>query len=134
MCLYIMFLYSTGYWGHCRIIGSTSECSSLTTDGQISINLVLHKSAMKSMQQEDIAFTIWTLWVYPPVNKLMSSKKADTHAAMIKCLNIWKKKTLSQTTFMALLDILVILKKGTIAVQVCQYIYMKVHECLCVLP
>ena len=90
------------------------------------------------MQQEDIIIVF--SFYYMDALGLSSGEqtdviqKADTHAAMIKCLNIWKRKTLSQMTFMALLDILVKLKKGTIAVQVCQYIYMKVHECLCVLP
>ena len=54
-------------------------------------------------------------------------KEKNTHAAMIECLKIWKRKKLSQATFRVLLEMLVKLKKGEIATQVCQY--LKVSVC-----
>ncbi len=53
----------------------------------------------------------------------------SNHLAMIECLKIWKSKKPSQATFRALLDMLVKLKKGAIADQVCQYLKVGV---LCV--
>ncbi len=56
-------------------------------------------------------------------------RKPNTRVAMIECLKIWKRKKLSQATFRALLEMLVKLKKETIANKICQYI--KVGVCVC---
>ena len=56
-------------------------------------------------------------------------KTESNHLAMIMCLKIWKSKKLSQATFRALLEMLVKLKKGEIADNVCHYI--KVSVCVC---
>ena len=53
-------------------------------------------------------------------------KETNTHVAMIKCLKIWKTKKRSQATIGALLDMLVKLKKGEVADQVCQCLQVSV--------
>ncbi len=60
------------------------------------------------------------------------SKKANTRVAMIECLKIWKRKKPSQATFRALLKMLIKLKKGAIADQVCQYLKVSICLLICV--
>ncbi len=57
-------------------------------------------------------------------------RKPNTRVAMIECLNIWKRKNLSQATYGALLEMLVKLKKEAIADQICQYIQVSVRSCV----
>ncbi len=71
---------------------------------------------------------------YVDAMNLTTSEQSDVrlkriesnHLAMIKCLNIWKSKKLSQATFRALLEMLVKLKKQAIADEVCQYLNVSV--------
>ncbi|XP_064391884.1 uncharacterized protein LOC135339638 isoform X9 [Halichondria panicea] len=85
----------------------------------------------REIQQKDIPylaayFDIVELYVdameLNPGEQNDVSKKANTHASMIECLKIWKKRKLSQATFRVLLEMLVKLKKEAIADQVCQYL------------
>ncbi len=89
------------------------------------------------IQQEDISYLATSfdnVEYYMDVLGLSSGEqtdvinKADTHAAMIKCLKIWKGNKLSQATFRTLLEMLVKLRKGEIADHVCQY--LKVSACV----
>ena len=65
--------------------------------------------------------------LYVDAMELSPSEKSDVlltrldsnHLAMIMCLNIWKRKKLSQATFRALLEMLIKLKKEAIADKVC---------------
>ena len=91
----------------------------------------------REIQQKDIPylaayFDIVELYVdameLNPGEQNDVSKKANTHASMIECLKIWKKRKLSQATFRVLLEMLVKLKKEAIADQVCQY--LKVCACM----
>ncbi len=92
------------------------------------------------IQQEDVpclAAYFDSVEFYVDMMNLTTSEQSDVrlkkiesnHLAMIECLKIWKRKKLSQATFGVLLEMLVKLKKGEIATQVCQY--LKVSVCVC---
>ena len=92
------------------------------------------------IQQKDVSYLAAyfdNVELYVDAMELSSSEQSDVllkrldgnHLAMIKCLKIWKSKKLSQATFRALLEMLVKLKKGEIADNVCHYI--KVSVCVC---
>ncbi len=85
------------------------------------------------IQQKDVSYVAACFdntKLYVDVMELTPGEQndeANTHAAMIECLKIWKRKKLSQATFRVLLEMLVKLKKWEIATQVCQY--LKVSVC-----
>ncbi len=94
----------------------------------------------REIQQKDVSYLAAcfdNVELYVDAMELSSSEQSDVllkrldsnHLAMIKCLKIWKSKKLSQATFRALLEMLVKLKKGEIADDVCHYI--KVSVCVC---
>ncbi len=116
-------------------VGSSAQPVSETLQGLIDKYQLTTSQVNHEIQQEDVSYLAAcfdNVEYYMDVLGLSSGEqtdviqKADTHAAMIKCLNIWKRKKLPQATFRALLEMLVKLKKGTIAVQVCQYMKVSV--------
>ncbi len=91
----------------------------------------------REIQQIDVPYlaaSFDSVEVYVDAMELSSGEQSDVrkmesnHIAMIRCLNIWKSKKLSQATFRALLEMLVQLKKEAIADHVCQY--LKVDVCV----
>ncbi len=78
---------------------------------------------------DNVEFYVDAMELTPGEQSDVRLKKIESnHLAMIECLKIWKRKKLSRATFRVLLEMLVKLKKGEIATQVCQY--LKVSVCV----
>ncbi len=120
-CIYVFFSYTA--------LGS-SVLQGLMDKYQLSTAQV-----DREVQQKDVPYlaaSFDNVELYVDAMELSSGEQSDVrkmesnHVAMIKCLNIWKRKKLSQATFRALLDMLVNLRKITITDQVCQYLKVSV--------
>ncbi len=94
-------------------------------------------STAHEIQQKDVPYLAANVGFYVDAMELTPGEQSDVrlkktesnHVAMIECLKIWKRKNLSQATFRALLEMLVKLKKGEIADEVCQYLKVSVSVC-----
>ena len=124
---------ATGY-----TVGSSSHPVSAGVQRLMDNYQLTTSQVNREIQQKDIpylAVSFDNVELYVDAMELSPGEQTDvhrkphTHIAMIECLRIWKRKKLSQATFWALLEMLVKLKKETIANQICQYI--KVSICVC---
>ncbi len=117
-----------------RATGLTVALQLLMDKCQLTISQVNHEILQKDVPYLAACFD--SVEYYVDAMELSPGEHSDVrktesnHLAMIMCLNIWKRKKLSQATFRALLEMLVKLKKVAIAEKVCRYIKVNVSVCL----
>ncbi len=154
ICMYVtnwLFSHADAYimYASCnnaRVFMSFSFCTATVTVGSSLLQGLVEKYQLsaaqidRKIQQEDVPYfaaCFDNVEFYVDAMKLTRSERSDVllkknesnHLAMIKCLNIWKRNNPSQATFRELLEMLVKLKKGAIAGEVCQYLNVSVRLC-----
>ena len=93
----------------------------------------------REIEQDDlapVAMHFDNVMLYLNPLKLTTNEQADVRretylsgsnqVAVINCLSIWKNHKPSEATFRALINILLDLRKETIAIKICQYLNEKV--------
>ena len=97
------------------------------TDEQLDREIVQDDLAPVAMHFDDVELYLNPL-------KLTDNEQADVkrdafvkgnQVAVINCLSIWRGHEPSETTFRALIRILLDLKKEEIAIQICQYLKIR---------
>ena len=121
--------------GHTSAQSANAVLQQLMDKYQLTNSQVNHEILQKDVPYlaawfDNVELYVDAMELSPSEQSDVLMKKLDSnHLAMIKCLNIWKRRKLSQATFRALLEMLVKLKKEAIADDICQYI--KVSVCVC---
>ncbi len=129
--LYLSCSYTAPATGH--TVGSSVQPANAILQRLMDRYQLTTSQVNREIQQEDVpclAAYFDNVEFYVDAMNLTTSEQSDVrlkriesnHLAMIKCLNIWKNKKLSQATFRALLEMLVKLRKEAIADEVCQYL------------
>ncbi|XP_064392770.1 uncharacterized protein LOC135340370 isoform X3 [Halichondria panicea] len=114
--------------GHTSAQSANAVLQQLMDKYQLTNSQVNHEILQKDVPYlaawfDNVELYVDAMELSPSEQSDVLMKKLDSnHLAMIKCLNIWKRRKLSQATFRALLEMLVKLKKEAIADDICQYI------------
>ena len=120
------------------ILGSSAQPVSTVLQGLLDKYQLSPSQVDCQIQQIDtpcLAAYFDNVEFYVDLMELTTGEKTDVegaktnHLAVIKCLNIWKRKNPAQATFRTLLEMLIKLRKEEIADQICQYmkVSLSVH-------
>ena len=143
-----MFVYKIHVCKYYLAMHLSCSYTARTTGLTVTLQLLMDKCQLtisqvnREIQQKDVSYLaayfdnvelyVDAMELSPDEQSYVLIKRLESnHLAMIKCLNIWKRKKLSQATFRALLEMLVKLKKGAIAEQICRYINVSVCVSVC---
>ena len=124
---YIIPVYSKRI-GTKALTVETLKIKTRVSDAQLDTEIIEHDIHNLASFFDEVEMYLYKLNLTPAQQTDVRdlAYRCDTKAAMVKALVLWRQPNPFATTFRALLEILLELERGDVAVSVCSYIVEKI--------